>query len=111
MEGAEIDGRDGEVGGEVRSRANGVWIRAIRAGGEAEAFVAEAHHVVGVERLDIGRDGGNPVCDDRRVAAAAAWLVGEFPGEDRFGGCVSRYDGLDVGFVLRLGGGGRVPCC
>ena len=108
---AEVDRRDVQVGGEIRAGPRGEGVRAVRVGGDAEAFLADADHVVGVEALDVGGDVGDPGCEDVGRAAGASWLVGQFPGEHGSGGLVSRDDGGDVGFVLCLCGRVGVPCC
>jgi len=58
-----------------------------------------------VQRLDVGRNLGSPVVDDRSVAAVAARLVHELPGEDGVGVLVAVHDELDVVLVGSLGGG------
>lgn len=45
-------------------------------------LVTERDHVVQVQRLDVGRGLGGPVCDYRLVAQGGERLVTELPGED-----------------------------
>lgn len=67
--------------------------------------------MVRIEALDIGGGICSPVRKNAGLAAVAARLVGELPGEDRGGVGVARYDGFDVGFVLGLRCRVGVPGC
>ena len=58
-----------------------------------------------VKRFDVSADVLGPVVDDGCVAAAAARLVGELPGEDGAGRLVPIDNELDVFLVGVLGGG------
>jgi len=58
-----------------------------------------------IQRLDVRRRLASPIVDDRGVAAVAARLVHEFPGEDGGGGLVAVHDELDVVLVGGLSGG------
>lgn len=107
--GAVVDGGDLAVGVPVDALGGGVRVGIVRALGEAEPFVADGDHVLRVERLDVGRGGLDPVGQDGGGAALAAGFVGELPGEDGGGVGVAGHDGFDVGLVLGLGFGARVP--
>lgn len=78
----------------------GVWVTAVT--WKAETLISKCDQVVGVQGLDVLRDLGGPVVDDSRVAAVAARLVGQLPGQDGIGVGVSAHNSLDVLFVLRL---------
>ena len=58
-----------------------------------------------VERFDVSADVFGPIIDDGCIAAAAARLIGELPGEDRARLLVPIYDELDVFLVSFLGCG------
>lgn len=107
VECGEIQSRDVQKGNKVSSLTVRVRIRSIA--GKTEPFDTSGDQVVGVEALDVLGRGLCPVVDDARVAAVAAGLVAELPGQD--GGRVdkARDDGLDVGLVLGLRGGVGVP--
>lgn len=59
---AEIDVRQSKVGGEIKTLAELVRVRAIA--GKTEAFVADGNHVVGVEGADVVRRAADPVRKD-----------------------------------------------
>lgn len=105
---------DAEV--DIGVRARGVEITAfaelVRVGAvafETEAFLAGGDHVRTVERFDVGCGVGHPFVEDIEVAAVAARLVGELPGENGRRVAVAANDCFDVRFVLRLGFLADVP--
>ncbi len=56
-----------------------------------------------IERLDVAGNVSRPVVDDRSVAALAARLVAQLPGENGRAVSVPRYEDLDVVPVDFLG--------
>lgn len=109
MVGPEVDGWDGQVTCEVETWSAGIWVRSVCASIKSEPFVADADHMIGIKGFDISRCRCDPVGDDRRCAARAAWFVGEFPGKNGSGCFVSCNHGRDILLVLCLGGGRSVP--
>ena len=67
--------------------------------------------MLAVERFDVRCGGGDPIGHDFEIAAVAARLVGQFPGEDGWRGVVAAHYGLDVCLVLSLSFLARVPLC
>ena len=105
MEGPVVQSRDLEILGEVDAFVAAVGVGAIALRRGQPALVTEADHVLRVQRFDVSADVLGPVVDDGGVAAAAARLVGELPGEDGAGRFVPIDDELDVFFVGFLGCG------
>ena len=101
VEGAVIEGLDGEVLDEVHAFVAAVGVAAVAAGvaGGQPPFVAERDHVVRVEGFDVCGDGAGPGGDDGGGAAGAARLVAELPAEDRGRGFVPVDDEGDVVLV------------
>jgi len=80
-------------------------LRPIRRARTQPALITQGNKMSRVQRLDVGRSLGSPVVDDRSVAAVAARLVHELPGEDGVGVLVAVHDELDVVLVGSLSGG------
>ena len=104
VEGAVVDRLDGEVLDEVDAFVAAVRVGAVAAGVAwlQPAFVAEGHHVVCVEGLDIGGDGRCPGGDHRGGTAGAAGFVAELPAEYVGGTFVPGDDEFDVVLVRGL---------
>lgn len=83
MKRPEIKRGDLQVGLEVDALAIAEGIASVGPRREPEPFVAQRDHVLGVERLHVGRRLARPLGHDRRRAPIATRLVGELPGEDR----------------------------
>ena len=75
VEGAVVEGRDGEVLDEIDALVAGVGVGAVPHGGRHPSFVAQRDHVLRVQRFDVGADAGGPVGDDGGRAAGAARFV------------------------------------
>ena len=88
VEGAVVEGRDGQVLGEVDAFVARVGVGAVPDGGRHPPFVAQRDHVLRVQRFDVRAGAGGPVGDDGGRAAGAARLVAQFPGEDGGGALV-----------------------
>lgn len=100
VESSKIESRDVQQCDKVGSLAVCVRICAIT--GETETLDARRDQVVGVEALDVRRGSQGPVVDDTGVAAVAAGLIAELPGENGRRVEVASNKGLDVGLVLCL---------
>ena len=81
VEGAVVEGRDGEVLDKVDAFVARVGVGSVAYGGRHPPFVAQGDHVLRIQRFDVGADAGCPVGDDGGRAAGAARLVAQFPGE------------------------------
>lgn len=117
---SKVNIRGGKVLGEVISFVVSVRVGAIRSDSQAHALcitsqnrstvlvISKTHtftggdHVVGIERLDVGRSLGYPVGDDIGVATLAARLVAQLPRKDSRGILVARDDSLDIRLVHAL---------
>ena len=84
MEGGIVEGRNLQIGREIDADVTSVGVSPIAdaIGRREPALVAERHHVLAVERLDVGARVRRPAGDDGGVAALAARLVAELPRED-----------------------------
>jgi len=67
--------------------------------------------MIAIQALNILARRRDPIRDNRSVATAASRFVRKLPSKNSSGGLVSSNDSGDVGLVLCLCGGGRVPSC
>lgn len=110
VDGAVVDGGDGQVLLEVDAFVAGVGVALLvvgqvgRGGGEP-AFVAEGDQVSGVQRFDVSGSVGGPFGDDARGTAGAAGFVHQLPAEDGGASLVAVDDEFDVVLVGGLSGG------
>ena len=107
VESAKVKCRDVEVADPINAFAELVGVRSIAC--QAESFVSQGHHVLGVKGLDVSGGSLGPVVDSACGTAIAPGLVGQFPCENSGAARVARHHGLDVGLILGLSGGAGVP--
>ena len=114
VEGAIIEGRDGEVLGKIDTFIATVCVGAITEWWCQPSLIAKSDHVCRVDGFDVCAYAFGPSRDHGGGAAGAARLVAQFPTEDCRGGFVAIDDELDPSLVGSLGysigvEGGRIP--
>lgn len=115
MEGAVVDGADGEVLNEIDAFKAGICIRAIAVPRRKPALVTKCYQMRCVKRLDICADIRRPIGDDGGGAAVTAGFIAELSSEDCGRTFVSTNDEGNVIFVCGLSwsvgeeGGGSAP--
>lgn len=130
MKRAEINVLEGEFLVEITAIV--AVVKSVGRGDVEASLAAPGYHVVGIDGLDEcahfvdpGRDGvgcaGGAAGEVTHAVGAAAWFVGEFPGEDAGGVGVALDNlpdvvfvgGFDFGVAVELGGISRLPryCC
>lgn len=103
MEGSKVERLDAHILLPVHTLRVGVGPGAL-ASWQAETLVAHDDLTARVQPLNVARGRLGPIVYDVGVAAGAAWLVGELPGEDGFRGPVTPDDGVNGGAVLAWAG-------